>query len=206
MKVRMQQALLNVGYVVRLADLYNHCSCNSPIITPFPVNSFARFTLLPGEPSTRSTLGSLSPTLTNAGAEAWKRRLPATERVAGRQRAAENIVRLASVYRVCASNLVYGDGGGWQLSEVAQPGWFRRSAQLGRSRPIAPSQGRGWLPKLSGRGKGIPPRLPFPRPMCAIWVRAGARLAHGDAGNSSTGHVKRTPRAAAAYCGTMKAI
>lgn len=63
-----------------------------PIIKPFPVSSLARFTLLPGEFSMRSTLGTLSPTFTNAGAEAWKRRRLATARVRGRRRTGANMV------------------------------------------------------------------------------------------------------------------
>jgi hypothetical protein len=86
------------------------------MITPLPDSSFARFTLLLGEPSTRSTLGSLSPTLTNAGAEAWNKRRPATARVKGRLRATENMVSAewwASVYRVRERIVGNSDGGGW---------------------------------------------------------------------------------------------
>jgi hypothetical protein len=64
-----------------------------PMIKPLPVSSLARLTLLPGEPSTRSRLGSLSPTLTKTGAEAWKERRPAAQRVTGNSvRAAANMV------------------------------------------------------------------------------------------------------------------
>ena len=43
-----------------------------PITRPFPFSSFAMLTLSPGEPSANSTLGILSPTLTERAAEEWK--------------------------------------------------------------------------------------------------------------------------------------
>lgn len=51
-------------------------AAGTPITRLLPFNSRARFTLLPGEPSTRSTSGIGSPALTNAGAEvrkSWRR-------------------------------------------------------------------------------------------------------------------------------------
>jgi hypothetical protein len=107
-----------------------------PMMMPLPlVNSFARLTLLPGEPSTRSTSGTLSPTLTNAGAEAWNRRRPATEHVNGRIRA-ESMVNVRLAQKVLAKRMC-GDGSGGR-SELAQAG-MAGEASLAGGWPIAPS-------------------------------------------------------------------
>ena len=44
------------------------------MIKPFPLSSFARLILLPGEFSMSSTSGMASPTLTKARGVEWKRR------------------------------------------------------------------------------------------------------------------------------------
>ena len=50
------------------------CVCCLPMIRPLEVSSLARLTLLPGESSTRSTSGNLSPARTQAAGDGWKRR------------------------------------------------------------------------------------------------------------------------------------
>ena len=70
-----------------------------PTMRPLPLfNSSAMLTLLPGEDSMSSTLGILAPTLTKAGAEAWKQRREEMPRggARGRRRRA-NIVGVLSV-------------------------------------------------------------------------------------------------------------
>ena len=46
-------------------------AAGTPMIKPLPLISLKRFTLLPGECSTRSTSGRRLPTATQAGREAW---------------------------------------------------------------------------------------------------------------------------------------
>lgn len=62
------------------------------MIRPLAGSSLAKLTLFPGEPSMRSTLGSLSPTRTRARAEEWKGARDTSRRADGRCRAAANMV------------------------------------------------------------------------------------------------------------------
>ena len=53
-------------------DVYLLKAAGTPMIRPLPLSSLAKFTLLPGVPSTRSTDGMESPTFTMVAVVAWK--------------------------------------------------------------------------------------------------------------------------------------
>lgn len=87
-------------------------AAGTPTMTPLPVNSLAMLTLLPGESSTRSTLGMASPTLTKAGRVAWKRAdwVPRVRGTVAVKRRAANILQL------CMLKVNWEvDGGCWVL-------------------------------------------------------------------------------------------
>lgn len=159
------------------------------MIRPLPASSCARLTLLPGEPSTRSTSGSLSPTLTSAGAEAWNRRRLARQRVTGRRRAVASMVGLIGMYSSLARGglerrrIVGGVVGGPAL----QAGWARIFCRAAphwarASDPPAPPGIVAGCPKLLGTGQGSRPSSSSP------WQFGGSAL--GTASPSRP--VKRT--------------
>ena len=66
-------------------------AAGTPMMRPLPLSSVERLTLSPGEPSTRSTLGILSPTLTMVAAVVWKG-LQVVGSVRGRVRARKRVL------------------------------------------------------------------------------------------------------------------
>lgn len=82
--------------VEKVGDIDILKAAGVPMIRPFPLISFARLTLLPGDPSTKtSRSGIASPFWTNAGAVLWKD-------------AACGLTRGRRVARRWAANMVYG--------------------------------------------------------------------------------------------------